>query len=157
MPIPLPYGVVEFDRDGKAISLEEKPAVPKTHYAVPGLYFFDDSTVVELASNLELSARGELEITDLNQCYMDQGRLSVELMPRGTAWLDTGVFNSLNDASNYIRTLQARQGCLWGVPKRSPGVLVGLPIRSFATGQSLLPRAAMALTYSACLTRLPPK
>lgn len=113
---PTSYGVVEFDRDGKAISLEEKPAVPKTHYAVPGLYFYD-STVVELASNLELSARGELEITDLNQCYMDQGRLSVELMPRGTAWLDTGTFNSLNDASNYIRTLQARQGLSVGCPE----------------------------------------
>ena len=115
---PTSYGVVEFDRDGKAISLEEKPAVPKTHYAVPGLYFYD-STVVELASNLELSARGELEITDLNQCYMDQGRLSVELMPRGTASLSTGTFaNSLNDASNYIRTLQARQGLSVGVPRR---------------------------------------
>lgn len=113
---PTAYGVVEFDSAGKAVSLEEKPVAPKSHYAVPGLYFYD-STVVEEASRLQPSARGELEITDLNQRYLDQGRLSVELMPRGTAWLDTGTFDSLNDASNYIRTLQSRQGLSVGCPE----------------------------------------
>lgn len=113
---PSAYGVVEFDEQGVALSLEEKPSEPKSHYAVPGLYFYD-STVVDEASKLTFSERGELEITDLNRRYMDQGRLRVERIPRGTAWLDTGTFDSLNDASNYIRTLQARQGLSIGCPE----------------------------------------
>ena len=113
---PREYGVVEFDVEGRAIALQEKPEFPRSSYAVPGLYFYDND-VVGLARSLEPSARGELEITDLNQLYLDAGKLRVEVMPRGTAWLDTGTFDSLNDASNYVRAVEARQGNKIGAPE----------------------------------------
>ncbi|MFW5437697.1 glucose-1-phosphate thymidylyltransferase RfbA [Paenibacillus apiarius] len=106
---PTAYGVVEFDAHGKVISLEEKPDVPKSHYAIPGLYFYDNS-VIEKAKQLEFSARGELEITDLNRLYMDEDNLNVKLLGRGMAWLDTGTHDSMLDASNFVAAVQKRQG-----------------------------------------------
>ena len=106
---PRAYGVVEFDAQGKAISLEEKPAQPKSNYAVPGLYFYD-STVTAKAASLRPSARGEYEITDLNNLYLQEGTLKVEVFGRGFAWLDTGNSDSLLDASNFVATIQNRQG-----------------------------------------------
>jgi glucose-1-phosphate thymidylyltransferase len=113
---PTAYGVVEFDDDRRAISIEEKPERPRSPYAIPGLYFYDNR-VIEMACSLQPSPRGELEITDLNRLYLERGELHVELLDRGTAWLDTGTFDSLADASAFVRTVQSRQGLSIGCPE----------------------------------------
>src|ERR1700761_1395693 len=118
---PERYGVVEFDKDFKAISIEEKPVEPKSHYAVPGLYFYDNS-VVEIAKNIAPSPRGEYEITDVNRVYLEHGNLNVGVMNRGMAWLDTGTFDSLSDATEFVRVIEKRQdtkiGCIEEVAYR---------------------------------------
>jgi glucose-1-phosphate thymidylyltransferase len=113
---PGDYGVVEFDASFKALSLEEKPAVPKSSYAIPGLYFYDND-VVALAAKLEPSARGEYEITDLNRAYLEAGKLKVAVLPRGTAWLDTGSYTSLMQAAQFVQVIEERQGLKIGCPE----------------------------------------
>ncbi|UZO81867.1 glucose-1-phosphate thymidylyltransferase RfbA [Aquimarina sp. ERC-38] len=106
---PERYGVVEFDKDGKAISIEEKPKFPKSNYAIPGIYFYDNE-VIKIAKSIIPSHRGELEITDINKKYLEEGRLNVSILDRGTAWLDTGTFNSLMQASQFVQVIEERQG-----------------------------------------------
>ncbi|HWM16673.1 MAG TPA: glucose-1-phosphate thymidylyltransferase RfbA [Microbacterium sp.] len=113
---PTAYGVVEFDDAGMAVSLEEKPAQPKSNYAVPGLYFYDND-VIQIARELSPSPRGEYEITDVNRAYLERGVLQVEVLPRGTAWLDTGTFDQMTDAADYVRTMERRTGLRIGVPE----------------------------------------
>ena len=116
VPNPQEFGVVEFDKDFNVISLEEKPEKPKSHYAIPGLYFYDNS-VINRAKSLKPSARGELEITDLNKEYLGEGKLKVELLGRGFAWLDTGTYDGLADAADFVRTMQKRTGLYISCPE----------------------------------------
>jgi len=147
---PERYGVVDFDSDGNALSIEEKPQKPKSNYAVSGLYFYPNS-VVDIAKNIKLSERGELEITSVNQAYLSQGNLKVELMGRGYAWLDTGTHDSLIDASNYIRTIESRQGlkiacleviaCKMGYITKQQLLQLAEPLKKNGYGQYLIQRA----------------
>jgi len=147
---PERYGVVDFDSDGNALSIEEKPQKPKSNYAVSGLYFYPNS-VVDIAKNIKPSERCELEITSVNQAYLSQGNLKVEVMGRGYAWLDTGTHDSLIDASNYIRTIESRQGlkiacleviaCKMGYITKQQLLQLAEPLKKNGYGQYLIQRA----------------
>ena len=147
---PERYGVVDFDSDGNALSIEEKPQKPKSNYAVSGLYFYPNS-VVDIAKDIKPSERGELEITSVNQAYLSQGNLKVEVMGRGYAWLDTGTHDSLIDASNYIRTIESRQGlkiacleviaCKMGYITKQELLQLAEPLKKNGYGQYLIQRA----------------
>lgn len=133
---PQAYAVVDFDENGRALSLQEKPAHPRSNYAVPGLYFYDND-VVDISKRLKPSDRGEYEITDVNLAYLERGELTVSVLARGTAWLDTGTFDSLNDASNFIRTVETRQGLKIGSPEEAAwrqGFLSDAELRERAEG-----------------------
>jgi glucose-1-phosphate thymidylyltransferase len=128
---PSAYGVIEFDSSGLAVTLEEKPAKPKSNYAIPGLYFYNND-VIAIARGLKPSARGEYEITDVNRAYLEEGRLQVQVLPRGTAWLDTGTFDQMTDASDFVRTMERRTGLKIGVPEEiawRQGFLTGDELR----------------------------
>ena len=135
---PSAYGVIEFDDAGRAVSLEEKPLVPKSNYAVPGLYFYSND-VVAIARELKPSARGEYEITDINRTYLAQNRLRVQVLPRGTAWLDTGTFDQMTDAAEFVRTIERRTGLKIGVPEEIAWR------RGYLSGDELRERAAPLL------------
>ena len=137
---PSSYGVVSFDREGRATSLEEKPEQPRSHFAVPGLYFYDNG-VVELARSLRPSARGELEITDLNRIYLEAGRLHVEVMPRGTAWLDTGTVEDLIAAGSFVQAIEARQGLKIGCPEEVAWRMGFLDDRALLERADALPKS----------------
>jgi len=147
---PERYGVVDFDSDGNALSIEEKPQKPKSNYAVSGLYFYPNS-VVDIAKDIKPSERGELEITSVNQAYLSQGNLKVEVMGRGYAWLDTGTHDSLIDASNYVRTIESRQGlkiacleviaCKMGYITKQELLQLAEPLKKNGYGQYLIQRA----------------
>ena len=152
---PQRYGVVEFDVDNKAISLEEKPAKPRSNYAIPGLYFYDNS-VIKIAHEIKPSARGEYEITDVNKVYLEQGNLKVMVFGRGTAWLDTGTFDSLMQASQFVEVIQSRQGlkisCIEEIAYRKGFIdkeqlcKLAEPIRKSGYGEYLLKLAEDAIT-----------
>ena len=147
---PERYGVVDFDSDGNVLSIEEKPQKPKSNYAVSGLYFYPNS-VIDISKNIKPSKRGELEITSVNQAYLSQGNLKVEVMGRGYAWLDTGTHDSLIDASNYIRTIESRQGlkiacleviaCKMGYITKQQLLQLAEPLKKNGYGQYLIQRA----------------
>ncbi|AQP49015.1 glucose-1-phosphate thymidylyltransferase [Tessaracoccus aquimaris] len=149
---PKAYGVVELDEKRRPVSIEEKPAQPRSDLAVPGLYFYG-ADVVEVARGLEPSARGEYEITDVNRHYLETGRLSVSILPRGTAWLDTGTFDSLNDANNFVRAVQARQGLLVGSPEEAAWRLGFLSDDALAARAAELSKSGYGRYLSALLTQ----
>ena len=146
---PERYGVVEFDEQGKAVSIEEKPAKPRSHYAVPGLYFYDQN-VTEYAASLKPSARGELEITDLNRIYLEQGKLRVDVMGRGVAWLDAGTHETLLQAASFVQAVEERQGMMISCPEE-------IAYRMGYIGEEILERQARRMQnnqYGAYLLRL---
>jgi glucose-1-phosphate thymidylyltransferase len=146
---PQRYGVIEFDGEGRALSIEEKPAKPRSRYAVPGLYFYD-SQVVDIASNLKPSARGELEITDLNRVYLERGQLRVDVLGRGVAWLDAGTHESLLQSANFVQAMEERQGMMISCPEE-------IAYRMGTIDREQLRKLAMALNsnqYGEYLLRL---